>query len=175
MRIFVCILTIMLQQSFTLFQFNSKCNIEGWKILDDVVMGGVSNGNFKLNSSGYGEYSGKVSLENNGGFSSLRYSLETINSSDYSKFKLRIKGNGKTYQFRVKDSHKIRYSYVYEFKTSSNWETIEIPFKDMYPSFRGNRLNIPNYKGTEIAEIAFLIGNKKEEDFKLLIDSIVLE
>ena len=45
----------------------------------------------------------------------------------------------------------------------------------MYASFRGYRLDIPNFKGQQMEEIAFLIGNKKEESFKLLIDSIILE
>ena len=36
----------------------------------------------------------------------------------------------------------------------------------MYPSFRGRKLNKSNYSESEIQEIAFLIGNKKEENFK---------
>lgn len=162
-------------QSMTLFQFTSDSDISNWRILDDVVMGGRSNGNFKLNSNGHGEYSGEVSIENNGGFSSLRYYFDTVNSSDYSKFKIRVKGDGKTYQFRVKDAQSNRYSYIHEFKTSEEWQIIEIPFSSMYASFRGYRLDIPNFKGNQMEEIAFLIGNKKEERFKLLIDKITLE
>jgi hypothetical protein len=33
-------------------------------------------------------------------------------------------------------------------------------------------LNIPNYDGKVLAEIAFLIGNKKAETFQLLLDTI---
>lgn len=159
----------------TLFDFNSESNIRNWRIVDDVVMGGRSNGNFKINKSGHGEFSGEVSLENNGGFSSVRYNFNTINSSEYNSFQLRIKGNGKTYQFRVKDSRYRRFSYIYSFQTSGKWETVEIPFDKMYPSFRGYRLDQPNFNGQEMEEIAFLIGNKKEQSFKLLIDKITLE
>jgi NADH dehydrogenase [ubiquinone] 1 alpha subcomplex assembly factor 1 len=45
----------------------------------------------------------------------------------------------------------------------------------MYPSFRGRRLNQPNFSNDSIEELTFLIGNKKSEKFKLLIDKIVLE
>ena len=45
----------------------------------------------------------------------------------------------------------------------------------MYPSFRGRKLNKSNFSESEIQEIAFLIGNKKEENFKLLIDKIELK
>ena len=45
----------------------------------------------------------------------------------------------------------------------------------MYPSFRGRRLNKSNFSDDKIQEIAFLIGNKKEENFQLLIDKIDLK
>jgi len=45
----------------------------------------------------------------------------------------------------------------------------------MYPAFRGRKLELPNFSESTIEEIAFLIGNKKNEDFELLIDSITLE
>ncbi len=159
----------------TLFEFSAESNIDNWQILDDVVMGGRSDGHFKINKDGHGEYTGNVSLENNGGFSSLRYYFETVDSSDYTKFKIRIKGDGKSYQFRVKSNRYDRYSYIFKFETTEDWQTIEIPFEDMYASFRGYRLDIPNFEGKQMEEVAFLIGNKKKESFKLLIDSITLE
>ena len=51
-----------------IFDFNKEANIEGWRIVNDVVMGGRSSSNFKLNTEGHGCFSGAVSLENNGGF-----------------------------------------------------------------------------------------------------------
>jgi hypothetical protein len=44
----------------------------------------------------------------------------------------------------------------------------------MYPRFRGYRLDIPNYQGESLTEIAFLIGNKVRETFQLEIDYINL-
>ncbi|MDG2228330.1 MAG: CIA30 family protein [Flavobacteriales bacterium] len=44
--------------------------------------------------------------------------------------------------------------------------------KDLYPSFRGNKLNKENFNESSIEEISFLIANKKNESFKLLIDKI---
>jgi hypothetical protein len=44
----------------------------------------------------------------------------------------------------------------------------------LYPSFRGQTLDLPNFKGDFLEEIVFLIGNKKNESFELLIDSIEL-
>jgi NADH dehydrogenase [ubiquinone] 1 alpha subcomplex assembly factor 1 len=159
----------------TLFNFTTDSDISNWKVIDDVVMGGRSDGSFRINKNGRGEFYGKVSLENNGGFSSLRYNFETKTTAAYSKFILHLKGDGKSYQFRVKDKRYNRYSFIYTFETTADWQTIEIPFKDMSPAFRGYKVDIPNFKGDKMEEIAFLIGNKKEESFKLLIDSISLE
>ena len=60
------------QESKTIFEFNKNSDIESWQVVDDVVMGGRSVGKFFLNNEGYGEFEGDVSIENNGGFSSIR-------------------------------------------------------------------------------------------------------
>lgn len=161
--------------STPIFNFTKEANISNWRIVDDVVMGGRSNGNFELNKDGHGVFSGKVSLENNGGFSSLRYITETIDIARNTKVCIKLKGDGKNYQFRIKADRNQRYSYITTFKTSGEWETITINLKELYPAFRGRTLNYPNFDKTPIEELAFLIGNKKAEDFKLLIDSITLE
>lgn len=158
-----------------LFNFDTQSNIRNWRIVDDVVMGGRSNGEFSVNKDGHGEFSGFVSLENNGGFSSVRYNFDTVDSSEFSSFQIRLKGDGNNYQFRVKDNYNQRYSFIYEFKTIGEWQIAEIPFNKMKPSFRGYELDLPNYSGEQMEQIAFLIGNKKEQKFKLLLDKITLK
>ncbi|TBN04902.1 CIA30 family protein [Hyunsoonleella flava] len=162
-------------QTQAIFDFNKNSNIENWVIVDDVVMGGKSSGDFKLDADGNGMFYGTISLENNGGFSSVRYRGKTESTKGYSKIVLRLKGDGKRYQFRVKETIEQRHSYVNYFTTSGDWETIKIPLKDLFPKFRGRTLDIPNFSGDTIAELGFLFGNKKAEEFKLLIDTIVLQ
>jgi hypothetical protein len=168
-------LFLILQNTMTLFNFNTKSDIANWRIVDDVVMGGKSNGNFNLSENGHGLFKGRVSLENNGGFSMVQYKFDTKNVSGFSKVVLKLKGDGKTYQFRIKTNNNDDYSYVCSFGTSGNWETIEIPFASFYPAFRGRKLDMENYQGNQIQMIAFLIGNKKAESFKLEIDAILLK
>ena len=157
-----------------IFDFNEETNIQNWNIVDDVVMGGRSSSQFKLNSDGYGVFEGQVSLANNGGFSSVQYQFEKIEVTKYAKIKIRLKGDGKDYQFRVKDNSRNYYSYITTFSTSNEWQDVEIDLKDMYPSFRGRRLNAPNFSHKYIEQIVFLISNKKDENFELIIDSIEL-
>ena len=92
-----------------------------------------------------------------------------------SKVVLRIKGDGKSYQFRIKDQSSAYYSYSTTFATTGEWETITINLNSLYPSFRGRRLEAANYNSDSFEEIVFLVGNKKQESFQLLLDSIVLQ
>jgi len=174
-NIILFILLITTMQTATIFDFNKKADITNWTIVDDVVMGGRSSGNFYLNKEGNGVFEGRVSLENNGGFSSLRYDFDEISTKPYSKIVIKVKGDGKSYQFRVKSKSADYYSYVTSFDSSKDWETIEVSLADMYPAFRGRNLDMPNYDKESIEEIAFLIGNNKAETFKLEIESIVLK
>ena len=166
---------LIIQTTMTLFNFNSESNISKWNIIDDGVMGGRSQGHFKINDAGNGLFYGDVSLENNGGFSMVQYRFDTIKAKNYSKVYIKVKGDGKTYQFRIKENESDYYSFVATFETTKAWETIEIPFNTMYPAFRGKKLDAANYTGKQMEMIAFLIGNKKAECFNLEIESIILK
>ena len=159
----------------SLFNFNNQSDISNWNIVDDVVMGGRSNGTFSLSNEGKGVFKGKVSLENNGGFSMVQYNFDTKKVIGTTKVCIRLKGDGKSYQFRIKTKNSDDHSYVAPFQTSGDWETIEIPFNGMYPAFRGRKLNAENYPGKQMEMMAFLIGNKKAESFQLEIESIELK
>jgi hypothetical protein len=89
--------------------------------------------------------------------------------------KLKIKGDEKDYQIRIKSDRNDYFSYMVTFKTTGEWEEIEIPLKEMSPSFRGRKLNMQNFNNNYFEQIAFLVGNKKNEKFKLIIDRITLE
>ncbi|MBC6995758.1 CIA30 family protein [Neolewinella lacunae] len=159
----------------TLFNFTPEADVSDWVTVDDTVMGGRSAGYFRLNAAGHGEYTGHVSLENNGGFSSLRYRMPTIRIEGHTKAVLRVKGDGKRYQFRAKTSDNDRHSYVTYFETTGEWEEIILDLSTMKPQFRGRSLDLPDYPAELLSEVAILIGNKEEQDFRLELDWIRLE
>jgi hypothetical protein len=160
--------------TITLFNFSEDSNTMDWKIIDDVVMGGRSTGSFFISENGHGVFEGNVSLENNGGFSSIRYTNSFTIPKNQRKIAIRLKGDGKSYQFRIKHNRNSWESYVYNFNTTGNWQVIEIPLKEMYPSFRGRRLNKGNFDFNSISEMGFLISNKQNENFRLEIDKLEL-
>ena len=161
--------------SFIIFDFDKNSSISNWVVVDDVVMGGRSTGNFKLNKDGNGVFYGNVSLDNNGGFSSLRHGFNKLNIEKFKTLVLKIKGDGKNYQFRIKHKSSDYASYITSFSSSGEWQELEIPINSMYPSFRGRKLDEPNFSHESVEEITFLIANKKNEDFMLIIDKISIK
>ena len=157
-----------------IIKFDTTTDSTKWEITDDVVMGGKSAGQFYINNNGYGVFKGTVSLENNGGFSSLRHRFKKLETSGYNKIILRVKGDGKTYQIRLKTDIDDRHAYSASFKTTEVWENIELQLNKLQPIFRGKTLDLPNFNNEPISQITFLIANKKKEDFILKIDSINL-
>ena len=158
-----------------IFNFTKDAGMQNWYVVDDSVMGGISKGKMGVNDEGHGIFRGHVSLDNNGGFSSIRYYAGNTSLQGYSKFVIALKGDGKVYQFRVKANSSQYYSYTFSFNTTNHWQIIEIPFNNMVPSFRGRTLDTSNFPGESLEEIGFLIGNKKEEDFNLAIDYISVQ
>lgn len=158
--------------SNTIFDFNPDADISSWSILNDDVMGGLSTSSFSVNENGHGVFEGDVSTLNNGGFASVRHRPQPLALTKKSKVSIRLKGDGKSYQFRIKKNTADFESYITTFETSGSWETIEIDIADLYPSFRGRKLKPSNYSLTLLSELSFLIANKKDEAFELLIDKI---
>lgn len=161
-------------QNPVIFNFKQNANINSWRVVDDTVMGGRSSGTFQLNKDGHGEFKGFVTTKNNGGFSSVRANLNRTSVTNFTKIVIRLKGDKKKYQFRIKANNDDYYSYVKEFYTSGEWEEITIALKNMYPTFRGRNLDMNNFNADAIEEIGFLVGTSGEENFKLLLDRIEL-
>ncbi len=158
-----------------LFDFSLKSDISNWYIVNDGVMGGLSQGGFYINEQGNAIFHGIVTLENNGGFTSLRYGIGITDIREKTTLVIRLKGDGKTYKFRIKQQQKDRHTFMTTFETSGDWETIEIPLNSLYPSFRGRTLDIGNFSATTFKELGFLIANRKQESFQLELDFIELK
>jgi hypothetical protein len=157
-----------------IFDFNRNASLKDWETLDDVVMGGRSQGAITLSPEGYGWFVGTVSLENNGGFSSVRFFLSGLEVDSQDKITIRLKGDGKRYQFRIKHDRQAYESYITHVETNGDWQEITISLNELHPTFRGKKLDQPNFNHHTIEQLGFLIANKKAQDFELLIDNIEL-
>ncbi|WP_425639193.1 CIA30 family protein [Algoriphagus yeomjeoni] len=165
----------LLMSSLLVFDFSANSDWSVWEIENDTVMGGVSASKLSKSEAGHAVFTGTVSLENDGGFASMQYHFAPKNISGYTKAVIRIKGDGKDYQFRIKANLKEWADYIYTFHTTGEWQSIEIPLNKMEPSYHGNKLNIPNFNADQIQEVRFMIGNGKSESFRLEVDKIELQ
>ena len=158
-----------------IYDFSKNDNLDGWYVVDDGVMGGRSKGKLQIENNDTGLFSGKISLENYGGFSSIRYYTKNIKVKKNKYITMVVKGDNKYYQLRIKSSRNERYVYTYKFFAKNGWQEVRIPLASMEPSFRGRKINMKNFNKKYITEIGFLIGNKVRENFELRIRSIFLE
>ena len=149
---------------------NGKLSKLNWKVVNDTVMGGRSSSRWTINSSAF-IFEGTLSLENNGGFASIRCELKNNDLSNEDGIYLKVKGDGRKYQFRIQSKVSRWANYSNEFKTKKDLvQTFYLPFKDFKPSWRGRRLNnLPTLKGEDVVGIGFLLGDKIQGNFKLEI------
>jgi len=95
-----------------------------WRIVNDGVMGGLSSSNVSVNEDNKIVFKGNISLENNGGFASLRSPVKNYNFEKYSGIEIRMKGDGKRYSISMKEtSYFTGYFYTTSFETKkkSGW------------------------------------------------------
>lgn len=165
---------IMAAPTTIIFNFAADATIDEWKIVNDGVMGGKSSSSLEIAEDGYGKFSGHISLENNGGFASVRLPLDMEVANQQQQITFDIKGDGKTYECRIKGSRDQAESYVHRFKTTGEWQTISLQLDNFYPQYRGRKLDQPNFNFDSIQQFGFLLAHKKAEDFELLVDRIAL-
>lgn len=157
-----------------IFHFSKNANLPKWYSVDDVVMGGKSAGYLSITDDGFGCFSGKISKENYGGFSSVHF-REHFNCSPQDNIILRAKGDCKKYQLRIKHKAEDRHGYIFNFQTSEEWEQYRIPLAEMQPYFRGKQLPMENFKETEFTEVSIFLLSEEPVTFNLLIASLELE
>ncbi len=158
-----------------LFDFHVDSKLQNWMVVDDGVMGGRSSGNLSLTKDGHGLYNGYISLRNYGGFSSVRCRTEINNAKKYEFIAIRVFGDNKYYQMRIRSYNNDNHVYVKKFFAKDEWNVIKIPLKSLEPQFRGRNLRMNKFNSNSIVEVGILIGNKIEEDFSLMIDYIILD
>ena len=166
-------LTANASDTIPLLDSNGKTSKIKWNIVNDTVMGGRSSSRWSDKSSAL-SFEGFLSLENNGGFASVRHDLNNINLSGTDGIFIKVKGDGRKYQFRIRSQASRWANYSQEFKTKKDTvQTFYLPYKDFKPSWRGRSVrNVPTLTGKDVRGIGFLLGDKIQGKFKLEVLNI---
>jgi uncharacterized surface protein with fasciclin (FAS1) repeats len=149
---------------------------QGWQTVLDGVMGGLSTGRIEPGAGGTMRFSGELSLENNGGFSQVRTSVPEGSFAGARGLVLRVKGDGRTYQFDLRSSQLrlMAGGYQRRFETvAGEWTEIELPFVEFVANSFGQRVrNAPELDPAAIESVGITLADKKEGPFAIEVDWI---
>ena len=162
-----------LAEARTLTAFDGKDALR-WQTVNDGVMGGRSQGDSSLTRNGTLLFAGEISLENNGGFSSIRTRPQDLQLGGYDGLAIRVRGDGRTYKMALRTSGTSSWiAYWADFPTTKGeWTTVQIPFSKWGPTTFGRKLAGPRLKPSQVNSVGFMQYDKKAGPFSLEVASI---
>ena len=159
-----------------LFDFSKPDTAPLFHPIGDRVMGGVSAGAMEA-AKGFAVFAGEVSLENQGGFASVRSQEGLWDLSAFTGIQLEVRGDGRTYKLSLTTDPRPG-SVVYRARFTPEeeaWSRVRIPFADLKPTFRGEAVpDAPPLDPARVATFGFLISDRQEGGFRLEIKSIAV-
>jgi uncharacterized surface protein with fasciclin (FAS1) repeats len=163
--------------SKTLMDFADASSAARWLSVNDTVMGGVSEGGFRITDDKTLEFFGNLSLKNRGGFASIRTRPAELDLGDFDKIVLRLKGDGRAYYFELRTAALGgAESYRVPVETSQAWQEVSLPLTDfVYTSFGRRVPGAPPLRPSRIQSLGFMLADKKAGPFRLEIGSIRAE
>lgn len=162
----------------TLFDFNGEETAKQWQTVNDGVMGGVSDGRFRLTETKTMEFFGTLSLANNGGFASVRTKPKKLDLANGDTLVARVRGDGREYMLNLYPARsQVAYSYRAAVTTKKDqWIEVKIPLDKFEATSFGRVVkNAGAVKPADINSLGFMLGDKKSGPFKLEIEWIKVE
>lgn len=153
-----------------LIDFRSSSDAKQWEVVNDMVMGGLSKSKLAVTSDNTLLFQGEVSLENYGGFASVRTYPQDFLLEGYTGIILRVKGDGKRYRLRLRtDDEHDGIAYQSSFITDpGKWIIVQLPFREFVPVYRGRVVShAPNLKPGLIRRVGFMIADGQAGFFRL--------
>jgi monofunctional biosynthetic peptidoglycan transglycosylase len=158
-----------LEEPMLIFDFSQPETVSAWYSIGDRVMGGVSSGRMHQ-GEGFAVFEGEVSLENNGGFFSMRSEPRQLDLSDHEGIALEVRGDGQRYKLGLKTDSRFD-GIVYRAEITppaGEWTTMRVPFEEFAPVFRGFRVRgAPPLAPDRVRSVGLLISDKQAGPFRL--------
>ncbi|MHB8974395.1 MAG: CIA30 family protein [Pirellulaceae bacterium] len=158
-----------------LFDFNNPDVAKEWQTVNDGVMGGVSEGKLKVTAEKTLEFFGTLSLENNGGFASVRTKAKKLNLEKGDTLVAKVRGDGREYSLNLYvKKPMIAFSYRATVQTKKDaWIEIKVPLDKFEATSFGNLVKDAGpVNPTEVNAVGFLLGDEKAGSFKLEVEWI---
>ena len=158
-----------------LFDFTRTNARKEWQTVNDGVMGGVSEGKFKITDTKTLEFFGTLSLENNGGFASVRTKAKKIGLEKGDTLVAKVRGDGREYSLNLYlNKSLIAFSYRATVQTKKDeWIEVKLPLDKFEATSFGRVVkDVGAVRPEEINALGFMLGDKKAGPFKMEIEWI---
>ena len=149
-----------------------------WQTVNDGVMGGVSDGRFEITDAGALEFFGTLSLENNGGFTSVRTKPTDLDLTAGDTIVVRVKGDGREYVLNLYTKSRRRaFSYRAPLPTTRDeWTEVRVPLADFIPTAFGRRVQgMGPVEPSQVNGLGFMLADKKPGTFQMQVEWVKVE
>lgn len=180
MKNLIILMALITSSPGIIFNFGTQNNTETWRIVNDGVMGGLSTSSITENKNTV-LFKGETSLENNGGFASIRTLIEKGSLKNCKTMTIRFKSSStdRTFGLSLKTSQRYYVPYhKFTFKPKSgDWEVLKVNISE----FKHYRISdiigdtMPLDVLPEVFNIALIVSDSKAGAFDIEIDYIKFE
>ena len=149
-----------------------------WQAVNDGVMGGVSDGRFRITDEKTLEFFGTLSLENNGGFASVRTKPTNLDIQAGDTLVVRVKGDGREYVLNIyTKSRRMAFSYRASLPTTKDeWTEGRVPLAEFIPTAFGRRVQgMGAVEPDQINGLGFMLSDKKPGTFQMHVEWVKVE
>ena len=155
--------------------FGQTIGGQDWMIVNDGVMGGLSKSKMTFTKNSL-IFKGTLSLQNNGGFASIRSGKGKFDLSKYTTVKIKFRSTGRDFSLRFANSNLyFKPNYKHNFSSSTGeWNIAELKMSNFkeYTLGRVSGSIVGKEKLENIIRIGIILSDKKDGPFELEIDYI---
>jgi monofunctional biosynthetic peptidoglycan transglycosylase len=120
------------------------------------------------------EFFGTLSLENNGGFASVRSRGRNLGLQKGDTIVVRVRGDGREYSLNLyTPTRRMAFSYRAKFRTTKDeWIEVRLPLDKFVATSFGRVVRNQQLDPSEVNGLGILLGDKKAGPFELEVDWI---
>lgn len=161
-----------------LFRFDTAASVADFSPIDDRVMGGRSASRLRHDPAGHAVFEGEVSLEDGGGFASVRSRPLALGDASATTCLIEALGDGKRYKLNLRTDDLfdgVTYQALFE-PQPGEWTLLRLPLASFVPTWRGRLVDgAPVLRPQRLRQLGLTIGDRQAGPFQLGLRSIALE
>jgi len=160
-----------------ILRFDTVAACAQWQAIDDRVMGGLSSSRLRFDAAGWAVFEGEVSLQNQGGFASVRAPTRVLARAGVAGYQLNLLGDGRTYKFNLRTDDALDgVAYQASFKPpAGTWSEVTVLVAGMTPTYRGRLVpRAPRLQPERVRQVGWMVADGQAGAFALGIQQVAV-